>query len=88
MDKKVKGSWLIHHTDKLQSVRSQSGFEKTYLSGKSGILLSAISSNNEITISNQRLDTLAQASNINVLTELPIIIDLLKKKELQHFRLL
>jgi hypothetical protein len=82
MDKKVKGSWLIHHTDKLQSVRSQSGFEKTYLSGKSGILLSAISSNNEITISNQRLDTLAQASNINVLTELPIIIDLLKKKEL------
>jgi hypothetical protein len=82
MDKKVKGSWLIHHTDKLQSVRSQSGFEKTYLSGKSGILLSAISSNNDITISNQRLDTLAQASNINVLTELPIIIDLLKKKEL------
>jgi len=82
MDKKIKGSWLIHHTDKLQGVRSQLGFEKTYLSGISGILLSAISSNNEITISKQRLNTLAQASNINVLTELPIIIDILRNKEL------
>jgi hypothetical protein len=82
MDKKVKGSWLIHHTHKLQSVTNQSGFEKTYLSGKSGILLSAISSDNEITISKQRLDTLAQASNINLVFELPKIIDVLREKEL------
>lgn len=82
MDKSLKGSWLIHHTNKLQSVINQAGFEKTYLSGKSGILLSAISSNDEIIISQQKLETLAQASNINVLAELPILINVLKKREL------
>lgn len=82
MDKKVKGSWLIHHTNKLQSITNQSGFENTYLSGKSGILLSAISSNNEVTISNQKLASLAQASNINVVFELPKIIELLRGREL------
>lgn len=82
MDKKVKGSWLIHHTNKLQSITNQSGFENTYLSGKSGILLSAISSNNEVTISNQKLASLAQASNINVVFELPKIIEVLRGREL------
>jgi len=82
MDKKVKGSWLIHHTDKLQRVNNQSGFESTYLSGKSGILLSAISSDNEIIIPKERLNILARASSINILFELPKIIDVLKEKEL------
>ena len=82
MDKKVKGSWLIHHTNKLQSITNQSGFENTYLSGKSGILLSAISSNNEVTISKQKLASLAQASNINVVFELPKIIEVLRVREL------
>jgi hypothetical protein len=67
MDKKTKGSWLIHHTNKLQSVINQQGFETTFLTGKAGILLSAISSNIHSTISNERLKTLAQAANINVL---------------------
>jgi hypothetical protein len=82
MDKKVKGSWLIHHTNKLQSITNQSGFENTYLSGKSAILLSAISSNNEVTISKQKLASLAQASNINVVFELPKIIEVLRVREL------
>ena len=82
MDKKTKGSWLIHHTNKLQSVTNQQGFETTFLAGKAGILLSAISSNNHSTISNERLKTLAQAANINVLFELPKLIEILKGKEL------
>ena len=81
-DKKLKGSWLIHHTNKLQSFTNQLGFENTYLSGKSGILLSAISSNSEFRISRERLETLAKASNINTVFELPILIDVLKKREL------
>jgi hypothetical protein len=76
MDKKLKGSWLIHHTNKLQSVTNQLGFENTYLSGKAGILLSAISSNAETTISRERLETLAKVSNINTL-ELPTLIEVL-----------
>jgi hypothetical protein len=81
MDKKVKGSWLIHHTNKLQGVTNQLGYEKTFLAGKAGILLSAISANNETIISNQRLHTLAQAANINTTFELPKLLDVLRNMQ-------
>jgi len=82
MDKKITGSWLIHHTNKLQSITNQSGFEKTFLSGKAGILLSAISSNDEMTMDSQRVETLAKAANINTVFELPKLIGVLKDREL------
>lgn len=82
MDKKIKGSWLIHHTNKLQSVNNQPTYEKTSLSGKSGILLSAISSNAESQIDTARLNVLATAANISTLFELPILLNVLKEREL------
>lgn len=82
MDKKTKGSWLIHHTNKLQAVTNQLGYEKTFLAGKAGILLSAISANKEIVIGTQRLETLAQAANINTTFELPKLIEVLRTKDL------
>lgn len=82
MDKKIKGSWLIHHTNKLQGVTNQRGYGKTFLAGKAGILLSVISSNNELTISRQRVETLAEASNINTEFELPRLLDVLSSKGL------
>ena len=81
MDKKVKGSWLIHHTNKLQGVTNQSGYDNTYLAGKAGILLSAISANNSITVNNDRLDVLARSANISRI-ELPTLIDVLEKQKL------
>lgn len=82
MDKKTKGSWLIHHTNKLQGVTNQLGYEKTYLAGKAGILLSAISSNNQISITNERLEVLAKAANINTTFELPKLLSVLEDREL------
>lgn len=82
MDKKTKGSWLIHHTNKLQGVTNQSGYENTYLAGKAGILLSAISANNETTVNNDRLTVLAKAANINETFELPKLIDVLQQQKL------
>lgn len=82
MDKKTKGSWLIHHTNKLQTVTNQQGYDNTFLAGKAGILLSAISANNQITISKNRLQILAQAANINLTFELPKLIQVLSSKEL------
>lgn len=82
MDKKTKGSWLIHHTNKLQGVTNQSGYEKTYLAGKAGILLSAISANKEITVNNDRLAVLAKAANINATFELPKLIEVLQQQSL------
>lgn len=82
MDKKTKGSWLIHHTNKLQGVTNQTGYEKTFLAGKAGILLSAISSNNQITVNNDRLTVLAKAANINTTFELPKLIEVLQQQQL------
>ncbi len=82
MDKKTKGSWLIHHTNKLQGVTNQTGYEKTFLAGKAGILLSAISSNNQVTVNNDRLTVLAKAANINTTFELPKLIEVLQQQKL------
>ncbi|WP_027665688.1 hypothetical protein [Rhizobium leguminosarum] len=82
MDKKTQGSWLIHHTNKLQGVTNQAGYEKTFLAGKAGILLSAISANRGITVNNDRLMVLAQAANINTTFELPKLIDVLEQQKL------
>ena len=82
MDKKTKGSWLIHHTNKLQGVTNQSGYEKTYLAGKAGILLSAISANKDTTVNNDRLAVLAKAANINATFELPKLIEVLQQQKL------
>lgn len=82
MDKKIKGSWLIHHTNKLQGVTNQFGYDNTYLAGKAGILLSAISANKDTTLDNNKLSVLATAANINLSFELPKLIDVLKKQQL------
>jgi len=82
MDTKTQGSWLIHHTNKLQTVTSQAGYDKTFLAGKAGILLSAISANKEVSLSSEKLEVLATASNINLVFELPKLIDLLKANQL------
>ena len=82
MDKKIKGSWLIHHTNKLQGVTNQRGYGKTFLAGKAGILLSVISSNEEATISKLRVQTLAEAANINTEFELPKLLEVLSNRQL------
>lgn len=82
MDKKTQGSWLIHHTNKLQGVTNQNGYENTFLAGKAGILLSAISSDNELTINSDRLNVLAKAASINTTFELPKLVDVLQQHKL------
>lgn len=82
MDKKVQGSWLIHHTNKLQNVINQGDYQNTFVAGKAGILLSAISETNQSVITNEKLNVLANASNINTAFELPKLLEVLKEQEL------
>lgn len=82
IDKKTKGAWLIHHTNKLQNVTNQSTHEKTFLAGKAGLLLSAISASDQVVIGKERLEALAKASNINTTFELPKLVDVLEEKSL------
>ncbi len=82
MDEKTTGSWLIHHTHRLQRVQSQRGYERIYKAGKAGILLSAISADDhQRDISMERVEALAAAANINTIFELPDLLRTLKKRE-------
>ncbi|MFC4163383.1 hypothetical protein ACFOWU_06955 [Epilithonimonas zeae] len=82
MENKTKGSWLIHHTNKLQTFASQNGYNDTYVAGKAGILLSAVSANDSINVSNEKLDVLASVANINIPFELPKLLDILEEQQL------
>lgn len=82
MDKKTMGAWIVHHTNKLQKVNSQANYENIFLAGKAGILLSAISFSDQNVLNNNKIKTLARASNINVQLELPELLKLLVKHDL------
>jgi hypothetical protein len=82
MDKKTKGSWLVHQTGKLQNVNSQSNYENTYFAGKAGILLSAITADNQTILEKEKLEALAKASSINTRLELPNLLNALKQRGL------
>ncbi|WP_169169611.1 hypothetical protein [Acidovorax sp. SRB_24] len=81
MDEKTTGSWLIHHTQRLQRVDSQRGYERTFKAGKAGILLSAISADKQSVLSSERVEALASAANINTLFELPELLRTLKERD-------
>ncbi|WP_305404468.1 hypothetical protein [Photobacterium leiognathi] len=82
MDKKTKGSWLVHHTNKLQEVNNVRGYNNTLTAGKAGLLLSAISaSDQELKVSKERVGILAENVNINPL-ELDSLLAMLKQKDL------
>ncbi len=82
MDKKTKGSWLIHHTNKLQKFSSQRDYERIFLAGKAGILLSAISADQQRSLSRERVEALAAAASINSLFELPQLLQTLADRQL------
>lgn len=73
---------MIHHTNKLQWVTNQFGYEKIYLAGKAGILLSTISANKNTTVNDDRLAVLARTANINTTFELPKLIEVLQQQKL------
>lgn len=82
MDKKTTGAWLVYQTAKLQRVESQGSFENTFLAGKTAILLSAISGDAQSVVSQGKLEALSKASGVNTKTELPVIIENLKNRDL------
>ncbi|QKL91144.1 hypothetical protein HI802_02970 [Ralstonia solanacearum] len=81
MDEKTVGSWLIHHTQRLQRVESQRGYERIYKAGKAGILLSAISADKQSVLPITRVEALASAANINTVFELPELLKTLRDRD-------
>jgi len=82
MDAKTKGAWLVHHTHKLEQVTGVHEFDNIYAAGKSAILLSALSASDQTSLDSKRVETLAKASNINAVFELPKLLELLEARSL------
>lgn len=82
MEKKTEGAWLVQQTSKLQNVNNQTSYENTYFAGKAGILLSALTADEQCTLPKEKVNALAQASNITVSMELPALLDVLENREL------
>ena len=79
MDNKTKGAWVIHHSRKLQETLSQD-FDAIGFASKSGILLSAISAEDQAKVPTAKLEALAKANHISPKTELPAILEELKRQ--------
>jgi len=83
MDKKTTGAWIIHHTQKLRSVTlTIPEYDQIGFAGKCGIVLNALSGNNENFLTNNRINTLAKANGISARLELPSIIEELQRQRL------
>src|SRR5690554_2521052 len=80
-DSKTQGAWLIHHASKLQTVVNPSAFEKISIAGKAGMLLSALSTSNQLVIPQKKMEILAQEANINTL-ERSGLLQILKDHQL------
>lgn len=65
MEKRTEGAWLIHHTKKIQEVTNATDFEDIELAGKCGLFLSSLAaSDEESTLSKDKVEAIAKASNI------------------------
>ena len=81
MTKEQTGAWVIHHAQKLNSIKEIPDYDAIKTAGKAGILLSAISASAEHTITSDKLKKLANASGITTL-EINPLLDILKKSAL------
>jgi len=77
----TKGAWLIHHASKLQTVVNSSPFENISIAGKAGMLLSALSTSNQLVITPDKAKILAQEANINTL-EQKSLFEILERHQL------
>lgn len=84
MESKTTGAWLVHHSIKLQHVVGSQEYNNVNAAGKAGTLLSALSSNDQTSMSRPEVEALAKAANINTLWELdPILAKLAGRNLIQ-----
>jgi hypothetical protein len=81
MEDRTTGAWLVHHAQKVQVTTNQD-FDNVAFAGKSAILLSALSTAQQESLSHDKVKSLAKANGIAQRTELPAILDELAKQRL------
>ena len=82
-EKEVKGAWIIHHARKIAlDLSAPAEYSILDEAGKAGELLIRLGASNESTLTNTQVVAIAQSMNMNVRTELPHFLGLLKGKRL------
>lgn len=83
MDKKTKGAWVLHHSDKLGRFNDPTGtFDRLHVAGLCGELASAISADGETVISIDTVRDLARVCGINPTFHLPPVLKALREQHL------
>jgi hypothetical protein len=81
MEDRVKGAWLVHHSQKLHATTNQD-FDAIAFAGKCGTLLSAISAETQEQLTDNKIAALAKANQISPRTEMPAILAELERQKL------
>lgn len=82
LDKKTQGAWIVHHSNKLQSVAQTIEFQEIDFAGKCGVLLSALAADTQSNLTKKAVDGIAKAAKLNIHTDLPAILGKLKERQL------
>ena len=82
MEKKTKGAWLVHHTNKLGLVTDSADYGNLRLAGKCGIVLSALSATDDASLENHKVSALAKAAGVDPTFELPLVLGQLESRNL------
>jgi hypothetical protein len=81
-DKKTEGAWIIHHSNKLQTVAGAVEFQEIEFAGKCGLLLSALAADQQTSLDKNKVDAIAKAAKLSIYTDLPAILGKLEEQQL------
>lgn len=76
------GAWVVHHTRKLDAVRTLTDYPALRVAGKAGILLSVLSENQQSVLTHQQVRHLAGTAGVDPLFELKPILGTLEQRQL------
>src|SRR5882762_7835570 len=79
--KKEKGAWVVHHSQKTASTQNAPAeFPAIDAAGKASSLLSQFAASEQTVIPKKTVDAFAQAAGLNPKTELPALLEMLKRR--------
>ncbi|WP_171230068.1 hypothetical protein [Ruegeria sp. HKCCA4008] len=82
-DKETKGAWIVHHARKISmDVAAPAEYSILDESGKAAELLMRLGAADEDNLTKAEVDAIARSANLNVRTELPHYLNLLKGRRL------
>jgi hypothetical protein len=81
LSKASKGAWVVHHSQKTSGAMGAGAqFPALEVAGKAALLLSQFASSDQTVLNKGRVDALARAAGLNPKMEVPVLLDMLKRR--------